>query len=373
MGVWRKQTTRNGIYSKKWYGTIRTADGKAKQVPLAEDEATSEKLLKKLQSDQHERKANGTTQFDDARVTPLSELLSSYVGYLATKGNTPLYVRTVKQRLEKLFKALRAKTLMDLDSTRILRILSEWRSRKKRSISIETSNHYVTAVKSLSKWLQRERMTPDDILIALRKQNSQTDRRRVRRAFSLDELNKLCGVTQSCRKPYLGRDWRFTGEQRAMLYKLAAYTGLRASELASMTTSCFNFETKSFTIEAANAKNRKKTTLPLHPILCGLLPEFFTTLQTPHLFAGSWASLSMGGKMIKRDLKRCGIEYEDPDGRVLDFHSLRFTFVTSLAKAGVHPSKAQRLARHSTIHLTMSVYTQLDTEDLRDSLNSLPS
>jgi integrase len=80
----------------------------------------------------------------------------------------------------------------------------------------------------------------------------------------------------------------------------------------------------------------------------------------------------MAGKFIHRDCKRAGIATVDASGKVIDFHALRHTFVTSLAKAGVHPSKAQRLARHSTIALTMNVYTSLDVDDLRDALNTLP-
>ena len=157
-----------------------------------------------------------------------------------------------------------------------------------------------------------------------------------------------------------------------MLYRLAAYTGLRANELASLTTSSLNLESKTFTIEAANSKNRKKTTLPLHPSLCESLPTFIKTITKSSLFPGSWTKQRLAGKFFKRDLKRCGIAIEK-DGTVLDFHSLRYSFITSLAKAGVHPSKAQRLARHSSITLTMNVYTSLDTDDLREAVNSLPT
>lgn len=81
----------------------------------------------------------------------------------------------------------------------------------------------------------------------------------------------------------------------------------------------------------------------------------------------------VGGKFLQRDLKRAGNYYVDASGRHADFHALRYTFVTSLAKAGVHPSKAQRLARHSTPMLTMSVYTSLDVDDLRSTVASLPT
>ena len=451
MGIFRKQTTcyvlngkrvatktkgakKRTVESKRWYGRIRTADGKRKQIPLTEDEDTSTKLLVKLQHEQDERRINGTTTFDDAKILTLSKVLDAYVDYLTSKGNSAEYLKTTRQRLEKLFKALRATTIADLDSTRILKLLSDWRSRKKNSISIGTSNHYIVAVKSVSKWLQRERMTTDDTLIALRKMNSQTDRRRVRRAFTLEEFNTLCRITLEKRKCYLGSDWHFNADARVMLYRLAAFTGLRANELASLTTNSFDFTAKTFTLEAKFAKNRKRTVLPLHASLCEALPVFIAKLKpcaerhkaakrdaveananavenvetvesATHyplpvtratntnakaiekksssllsslglshvkLFAGSWTKRRLAGQFLKRDLKRCGIESEDVHGSVLDFHSLRYTFITMLARAGVHPSKAQRLARHSSIHLTMNVYTMLDSDDLRDAVDSLP-
>ncbi|MCH8807381.1 MAG: tyrosine-type recombinase/integrase [Planctomycetes bacterium] len=70
-------------------------------------------------------------------------------------------------------------------------------------------------------------------------------------------------------------------------------------------------------------------------------------------------------------MKSASIPAETPDGRV-DFHSLRVTFVTGLARGGVHPRKAMQLARHSSIELTMRVYTKLQTTELASCLDVLP-
>jgi site-specific recombinase XerD len=51
---------------------------------------------------------------------------------------------------------------------------------------------------------------------------------------------------------------------------------------------------------------------------------------------------------------------------------LRHTFITILALGGVHPKKAQQLARHSSIELTMQFYTHLDTHDLAPALELVP-
>lgn len=54
-------------------------------------------------------------------------------------------------------------------------------------------------------------------------------------------------------------------------------------------------------------------------------------------------------------------------------HELRHTYLTNLAQAGVHPSVMQRLAGHSSMSVTMEIYTHVNNSDLRDAVASLYS
>lgn len=119
-----------------------------------------------------------------------------------------------------------------------------------------------------------------------------------------------------------------TAETRANLYLFAAYTGLRASELANATA-----DGDTITVPAGYSKHRRDDTLPLHRSLIG----------RPCEFRGQWAAQRHGSRMLRADLARAGIPYRTNWG-VADFHSLRHTFITSLARSGVHPSKAQAYA-----------------------------
>jgi len=76
--------------------------------------------------------------------------------------------------------------------------------------------------------------------------------------------------------------------------------------------------------------------------------------------------------MMRLDLANANVDYEDTNKRVADFHALRHTFISNLARAGVHPRSAQALARHSTIDLTMNVYTHVNLRDLASGVESLP-
>ena len=63
----------------------------------------------------------------------------------------------------------------------------------------------------------------------------------------------------------------------------------------------------------------------------------------------------------------------DAAERVADFHALRHTFISRLARAGVPRVVAKNLARHSTITLTMDRYSHVGLVDELAALNALPA
>jgi hypothetical protein len=67
------------------------------------------------------------------------------------------------------------------------------------------------------------------------------------------------------------------------------------------------------------------------------------------------------------------LAYQDHDGRFADFHSNRHTFITNLERVGVSPRRAQSLARHSDIRLTMGVYTHIGLYDQSAAIELLPA
>ena len=75
---------------------------------------------------------------------------------------------------------------------------------------------------------------------------------------------------------------------------------------------------------------------------------------------------------LKPDLEQAKIDYKDADGRQADFHSLRMTFGTMLAKNGVAPRTAMELMRHTDLRLTMNVYTDPRLLDTAGAVEDLP-
>ena len=78
-------------------------------------------------------------------------------------------------------------------------------------------------------------------------------------------------------------------------------------------------------------------------------------------------------RILDRDLEFAGIPKKDDRGRTVDIHALRHTFGTHLSKAGVPPRVAQAAMRHSSIDLTMNVYTDPRLLDVHGALDSLPA
>ena len=77
--------------------------------------------------------------------------------------------------------------------------------------------------------------------------------------------------------------------------------------------------------------------------------------------------------IFDRDLAAAGIDKQDQRGRTLDVHALRHTFGTHLSLAGVAPRVAQAAMRHSSLNLTMNIYTDPTLLDVAGAVNALPN
>src|SRR5690606_6830008 len=60
-------------------------------------------------------------------------------------------------------------------------------------------------------------------------------------------------------------------------------------------------------------------------------------------------------------------------GRTVDVHALRHTYGSMLSAGGVSPRTAQAAMRHSSIDLTMNVYTDPRVLDVAAAMESLPA
>jgi integrase len=239
---------------------------------------------------------------------------------------------------------------------------------KRQGRGARAINSELGAFKSFCRWLVRSQRMRADPMVSVPKLNARTDRRHRRRALTDEEIGKLLEATARG-----GVIKGLSGPERAMLYRLALQTGLRASELGSLTPASFDLrdrEQATVTVEAACSKHRRQDVLPLRPEMAKAVAAFVEGREpNTRLFRMPHKPASM----LKRDLRAAKIPYRDESGRVADFHALCHTFITRLARSGVAPAVAKSLARHSTITLTMDRYTHVLKEDERSALARLPA
>ncbi|MDQ3329655.1 MAG: tyrosine-type recombinase/integrase, partial [Planctomycetota bacterium] len=382
---------RNGKRKKaaKWYVGIQLGDKNRLRLPGFADRQATERLGHKVEDLISLRQRNAPLSAELAEwledlpndirdrllaaglidrgaiayTAPLAEHVEAYRGHLVAKRLTAEYVDKTISRTNAVVTGCGFDKLTDLDAARVNLWLHE---QAERGMGLSTCNHYGTAVKGFAAWmvvsgrLSRNPFPPKSI----NRLDAKTDIRRKRRAIPLEELDQLIAATAD------GPDrCNLSGRDRAMLYLTAAYTGLRASELASLTPRSIDLagETPIVTVEAAYSKHRREDTLPLHPELVARLREWIadrdgepaTTLRIDGvpadrkpLWPGRWAADRHAAEMLRSDLaaarqewieaatvpaererreKTDVLAYRDHRGRVFDFHALRHQTGSMLA------------------------------------------
>ncbi len=86
------------------------------------------------------------------------------------------------------------------------------------------------------------------------------------------------------------------------------------------------------------------------------------------LWPGTWGRRAAA--MLRLDLADADIPY-DSAGRVANFHSLRATYATLLAREGLNLQTAQALLRHGDPKLAARTYTKLGITGLRAAVAGL--
>ena len=187
----------------------------------------------------------------------------------------------------------------------------------------------------------------------------------------------------------------FTGEQVARLIAaapdaewraliaLGCYTGGRLMDLSQLTWSAYDRETN--TLGFRQKKTDSDVLVPVHEELARYLAELPAGVGKAPLLARLSAKSGTGksglSMAFKRIMERAGVaagiagERTGPAGRSvsrLSFHSLRHSFTSALAAAGIAPEIRQELVGHSDAG-THQKYTHHELETFRRAIAALPA
>lgn len=202
-----------------------------------------------------------------------------------------------------------------------------------------------------------------------------------REAFSPEQVEALmnAAIAREHGRPVFeaGEDWR-----GAILF--AYFTGARLQDVANMPWSAIDLPAKVITYRAK--KTGKIVAVPIHPALESHLleipaPNAGNALVFPKL-AGHHTSGRNGLSMtFSRIMARARIQGEVIHApkkgekgrtvRTLSFHSLRHSFNSAMANAGISQEIRMKLTGHASEKMN-TVYTHLELEPLRAAIGVIP-
>ena len=287
-----------------------------------------------------------------AAARPLAEHLRDYVADLEKRnraGRNGSGGRKVAMRVTALLNGCSWKVAFNINADSFI----AWRSRQKKSA--RTLNHYLQAMISFLNWMERVGRIKGNPLKFVGKIDERGQEKRVRRAFTDDELRRLV----------------MGSGPRGIVYFMAARSGLRQAELRQLIWEDLRLdaETPTVRVRSSCAKNKKEEFVSLIPELVEKLKAHRPAKCSPSRLVFSSVPQA---RTLRTDSEKLGIAYCDESGRYADFHALRYTWATFLQRHDIPQRFAMKLLRHSDIKLTSKVYTDETQLPIYEAILKLP-
>ena len=294
---------------------------------------------------------------------PLADQIADYIAAMTAQGRADSHCDNCRRFLERMANECAWTRVTDITPDSI----GKWRDNlqqivkvgKEGSVDIKpnpasarTKNAYVKAAKSFVNWMVRQGRMSANPLNNIGNVEERGREVRIRRAFTDDEVSKLLGVAGDYSTVYL----------------LALTTGLRRGELAKLQWADVHLDAirPFINVRASISKNHSTANMFLRQDVIDAL-RAISGADTGRVCK------MPGRKRFKSHLASAKIPAKDGTGRVVDFHALRYTYITALQRGGVSPRIAMELARHSRMELTMKTYTDATMLATADALDALPA
>ena len=271
----RKKTEK----SKIWTARYRDANGSIKEITLYRDKEASRQKLAELIRTASQTETGLVSDFDETAKRPILEHIEDWLASLRDRNRSTLHVSKLGGYVKKTSQACGWKRLKEISLSDAEKHLAERREtvidaegKSIRGLSVAASNDHIAALKNFGNWLvnARPKRWPHNPFSGMKKLNSATDIRLERRPANADEFQKLLIATANG-KPFRG----LTGEDRVVLYLVATETGLRASELASLTLANLALagDIPTITVQAGDSKRGRRDVQPIRRELADRLKK----------------------------------------------------------------------------------------------------
>ncbi len=392
MAIFKRKRTKNGKIIQDTGYTIQFTDHNCirRRLPAFESKRLSEAMLAKvealvscrvagIQPDNElqrwvEMLASGALKklksfdlIEEKRLAGsrlLSELLSDYKDVMSAQGKSKVHIEKTFNRVSRIIDECKFRYIRDVTMVDVSRFLKGI-----TSATPTTKNHYLTAMRMFLNYLVNTGQITKNPISTLSKLQEDREKRGV---LTGDQFIKLIKHTQMCGRIICNS----TGKDRAMLYLLAGNTGLRRSELLSLTWKDMKIDGDKpvVIVDGTRTKNRKEAAQPIPQDVADAFNSWKLSKcanDTNRVFDSVGESFKTA-QAIKTDLEAAGLPATDRAGNEIDFHSLRNTYISFLANSNTPAKVIQQLARHSSIDLTMNIYARASAYNEQKAIENLP-
>lgn len=346
----------------KYYAVYTSHDGRQQRVPAFTDRASSLQLLAKLEREAAEIRAGLRHPGSGDASRPLAELLAEFAAHKEAQGRSCGHLTNIRVNVAAVIAGCGWSVFPDVTADSLTR-WAAGRLAGDDGVSPATVNAFLAPTKTFARWLAK-RCGMAHPLADFPLLNPDVDLRR--NGYTPTPADVAAVVAAAERTPR--RRAVLSGPDRAMLYRVACYSGFRASELASLTPESFTWAggvPASVTIQAAFAKDRKTATVPIPSLGAVLGPWLAARPAGEWCWPGAWAAERRQSSWLRRDCERAGV-------RRFTFHGFRRFLADEAVRARVTITELRRLMRHKSAVITLRYYARATDTDLAAAASRLP-
>lgn len=378
----RRTRAQGSIYRRNKGGKPETAwtisyrvNGRRVSERAYADRAASEQLLANRLREAAREGVGLLDPFRRHLARPIAGHVEEFIAGVRSRNRTAKHAELLQVRVEKALAGMGASTLGQVDMARAERFLVDVLEQS----SPKTRDHYASALRQFGAWLEDADRWPRNAFAKLRRVSRPADALVVRMALTPEQLLRLVEAAEQRPRQKLGKVGPRTreravaeGRRRGTLYLFSAMTGLRAAECAGIRWCDLDLagDAPMVSPRPATTKARRDEPLPLVEPLLGRLRQLRDEVSAdagrpPRPTDPVFRVAQHVAQRLRDDAEFAGIATRDDRGRVLDFHALRASCATMLARAGVPVQIARRLIRHASPAMTAKHYERLGDADLR--------
>lgn len=350
-------TTPDGKRKKSLTYRIAYVNEHGKRVSVAgyKDKKASHEKLRRIEERVDRIRSGLPVPQESAAAQPWSEALQLYLAEMRRLGRSGAYVTEVERALTSLVATLGWTDLRMVHREPVLRYLGQLAEIGR---SPRTVNHYRDTLATFCTFAVQQGWLPSNPIASIPKASlgspgDVSRRPRARRALTLDEFAALVSIPSP----------------RTLLYRIAAFSGLRRLELFQLEKQDATFTPRpTWQLRPEITKGRRLDVVQMTPDCVEAFRSLWEAAVSP---TDRMFPRSVNHRTFNNDLRRAGIERFDHRNRRATFHSLRYFFCVRMGLV-LPIQRVRLLMRHRDIRTTCNLYMDLGIADVAEAFAELP-